>query len=177
MKTLLKEHLCYLSGAIDRAKDSGKSWRKEIRPFLQTLGIRVIDPTDSPFSDTDDSVAVARINKAKESKNWTEAAEIAKEVVQRDLRAVDLSSFLIVYYDPDVHVCGTVIEIAHAAMQRKPVLVCCPKGKEHVPNFLWGMLSQEMFFDSWELLQNYLVNVHIGAIKNSSWKFIDFNKV
>lgn len=178
MKKRLKNHICYLSGPIDKAADQGKSWRQELCPFLKNMEINVIDPTDSVFCDEDDSVAVGKIEEAKNRTDWTEATRIAKEVVQRDLRAVDLSSFLIAYIDTDIFMCGTTIEIAHAALQRKPVIVCCPQGKAGVPNFLWGMLNHEMFFSNWEDVKQYLEEIHNKDEINTlhKWKFLNYNK-
>lgn len=177
-KERLRNHICYASGPIDKAADHGKGWRQELRPFLKDMGINVIDPTDSVFCDEDDSVAVGKIEEAKNIGDWKEATRIAKEVVQRDLRAVDLSSFLIAYINTDIFMCGTTIEIAHAALQRKPVVVCCPQGKRGVPNFLWGMLNHEMFFEDWEPLKKYLWSIHVEENIDTlhRWKFLNYEK-
>ncbi len=175
---LLSNHICYLAGPIDQAKDDGKTWRKNLAPFLRNEGISVIDPTDSAFSNEDDSVAVSKINIAKEAADWDKATRIGKEVVQRDLRAVDLSSFVVAYINHDIFMCGSIIEIAHAAMQRKPVIICCEQGKEGVPNFLWGMLKHEMFFGSWDEVERYIINVNMGIEPRlNRWKFLDQQKL
>lgn len=174
----LKNHTCYLVGSIDKAADFGKGWRQELKPFLKSLGILSIDPTNSVFCGEDDSVAAQKINRYKSEKDWGSATLVGKEIVQRDLRAVDLSSFVIAYIDTDIFMCGATIEIAHAAMQRKPVVVCCKQGKEAVPNFLWGLLKHEMFFDNWDQVKNYIIEADSGDNFNDlqRWKFLDFNK-
>ena len=38
----------YLSGAMDRVKDGGIPWRNDLKPFLNSRGTIVIDPTNKP---------------------------------------------------------------------------------------------------------------------------------
>ena len=42
----------YLAGAMDRVKDGGIGWRNDITPFLEDMGVVVLDPCkkewDSP---------------------------------------------------------------------------------------------------------------------------------
>ena len=39
----------YLAGAMDRVKDGGVGWRKNITPLLKQMGVTVLDPCDKPI--------------------------------------------------------------------------------------------------------------------------------
>lgn len=41
-----KKLSCYLAGAIQHADDLGSGWRKEITPFLEKLGLAVLNPIE-----------------------------------------------------------------------------------------------------------------------------------
>lgn len=177
-KGRLKDHLCYLVGPIDHDLENCKAWRRAITPKLNNLGVKVIDPTNSVFCSEDDSIAVRRINVAKNSGNWEQSTEIAKEIVRRDLRAIDLSSFIVAYIDTDIFSCGSIVELSHAAQQRKPVVLVCKQGKSGVPNFLWGLLDHNMFFGDWDSALEYINDIHTNPQTTNCkrWKFLDWSR-
>ena len=44
----LKNQRVYLAGAMDRVADRGATWRDNITPFLQKMGIVVFNPITKP---------------------------------------------------------------------------------------------------------------------------------
>ena len=86
---------------------------------------------------------------------------------------VDISDFLIVNLDLDVHPCGTYEEIFWANRQKKPIIVHMVQGKQKCPDWLFGTIPHEMIFSSWEEIKNYLVEInHSEEIKTfNRWYF------
>lgn len=175
----LKDHNVYLIGSIDHAPDGGIKWRKEITPFLHSLGVRVFNPCNKPIGENEGPDYSKEIQQLKEEGKYDLVVEKMKDTVGSDLHQLDLSSFIICYLDMDIHTCGTYCEITYAALEKKPILIMCKQGVAAIPNFVWGMgLRHELFFDNWEDLKKYLSHIHtdekIETLKR--WRFINYDK-
>lgn len=156
----LNKQRCYLAGAIDRVHDRGNSWRDNITPFLLGLGVVVLNPLKKPtyFGDEDNETASYKKQLKKERK-YDELAQVMKTIRAVDLRMVDISDFLIVNLDIDVHPCGTLEEIFWANRQKKPILIHMEQGKHHAPDWLFGTIPHQFIFDTWQQIGNYLLEV------------------
>lgn len=193
-KNRLAGLLAYEIGPIDRVDDRGAIWRDELEPFLLSLNIGILNPLKKPISWGQES---------EESRQWrAESLERAKalcsqnniydankicdavheqmrDIVAADLRLVDKADFMIAYIDLDIHTCGSYSEITHAALQRKPVIICCKQGKYQVPMWLYGLLNHQMFFSNWEEVKDYIQHVafddNVEHFKR--WRFFKMNQV
>lgn len=179
----LKHSTCYLSGAMDRVSDHGTKWRDELKPFLRDLNINVIDPCDKPKSlihDIQEEGVEYRTlrDKYKEEENYEELAKLMRKVRNIDLRFVDISSFIIVNIDLDVHLCGTYNEVAIAIQQKKPIIVRCEQGKKNCPFWLFGCIPHSMIFSTWDEVKTYIT--HIDKDKEiddlGRWFLFDFDQ-
>lgn len=174
-------HSTYLAGPIDHAHDLGIGWRKELTPWLQTRGIGVLDPCDKPSdfgSETPETFHAIR--KSKEDGDFDTTSSMMNPIFSIDLHLVDLSNFVILYIDNKIHMCGSYLEAAHAALGKKPVIVCCEQGKIGVPNSLFGIgLRHKMFFSSWDEVKAYIDHIAFDETIDTlgKWRFIDYNKV
>tara|TARA_Y100001937_G_C7094242_1_gene319328 strand:- start:429 stop:959 length:531 start_codon:yes stop_codon:yes gene_type:complete len=161
----LKNQRCYLAGAMDRVKDRGKGWRQEITPFLQSLGIVVFNPITKPtevgLEDHDTHLIKTKL---KKNKRYEELSSMMKVIRSVDLRLVDISDFLIVNLDLDIHPCGTYEEIFWANRQKKPIIIHMVQGKEHTPDWLFGTVPHQMIFSDWHDIYGYLE--HINSSEN-----------
>lgn len=161
----LKNQRVYLAGAMDRVPDRGATWRDNITPFLQELGIVVFNPiskpTDVGLEDTDTHKIKTKL---KEMHRYDELTAMMKTIRAVDLRLVDMSDFMIVNLDLDTHPCGTLEEIFWANRQKKPILVHMVQGKNHTPDWLFGTIPHQMIFSTWEEIKNYLI--HIDSSEN-----------
>jgi hypothetical protein len=158
----LKGLACYLSGPIDFAKDSGKSWREIITPFLEQKGVRVFNPLKHSFYGTSDldSLKRPRMDKMLADGDFITLREELQELSHWDLRAVDLSSFLIVNYDFSIPMCGTLDEIFLAARERKPVLIKIPEGtRKKLSKWIYARFPPEHIFEAWEDIKSYLKDI------------------
>jgi hypothetical protein len=151
----------YLAGAMDRVPDRGAGWRDSISPFLQEMGISVLNPLNKPTNIglEDDSTHKFK-NLLKEHGKWDELSELMKTIRSVDLRLVDISDFLIVNLDINTHPCGTLEEIFWANRQKKPIIVHMEQGKEHTPDWLFGTIPHQMIFSNWSEIKNYLIYIN-----------------
>lgn len=156
----LSKQRCYLAGAVDRVADRGHSWRDDITPFLTGLGVVVLNPLKKPtyFGDEDNETALYKKQLKKERK-YDELSHIMKAIRSVDLRMVDISDFLIVNLDIDVHPCGTLEEIFWANRQKKPILIHMEQGKHNAPDWLFGTIPHHFIFDTWQQIGNYLLEI------------------
>lgn len=176
----LKNTICYLCGPMDRVPDGGIEWRKTITPILKDIGIGVLDPSDKPTTFAqEDSNFRDKINLFKLEKKFDEVKKPMRDIAAVDLRMVDIAHFVIMYMDMDVHMCGSYHEAFVAIQQKKPLLVVCKQGKEHMPNWMFGVMPHEHMFSNWLDLINYISNVNMGHETKhyNRWRFFDFEKV
>lgn len=87
---------------------------------------------------------------------YKEFSEIMKLVRHADLRMVDKCDFVLAYIDLDVYAVGTWEEIFWANRLMRPVILVCKQGKICVPEWCWGALKSEMFFNNFEEALNYI---------------------
>ena len=166
----------YLVGAMDRVADGGVGWRNAITPMLKNLSIQVIDPCDKPIESAKEGPNTRTvIDYYKKTGQFNKIREEYGHIRNADLRCVDVSDFLIVNINMDVHMCGSYEEISTANRQKKPILVWCEQGKMEAPNWLFFMLPLEHIFSSLNQMVEYLT--YVNEIKNTQnlkrWFFFE----
>ena len=164
----LKNLGCYLSGPIDFAENLGSEWRDELTPFLQNRNVKVFDPLKPMFYGAAHLTEYKRpvILQMAKARKFEELRTEIKELNKWDLRAVDLSSFVIVNYRIDIHMCGTYEEIFEANKQNKPVLLVVDD-MTVLPKWIYGRFPHEHMFEGFEKLKEYLINID----ENEDYKF------
>jgi len=161
----LKNQRAYLAGAIDRVHDKGIGWRSEISPFLESLGITVFNPLTKPTEiGLEDSETHLFKSKLKTKQRYDELSSMMKVIRSVDLRLVDISDFLIVNLDLNIHPCGTYEEIFWANRQKKPIIIHMAQGKNHAPDWLFGTVPHQMIYSDWNDIYAYLE--HINSSEN-----------
>lgn len=161
MNNRLNNQRVYLAGAMDRVADRGNGWRDNITPFLEELGVVVFNPIKKPTIIGQEDEATHKLKiKLKTEHNYDELSELMKVIRGVDLRLVDISDFLIVNLDLDVHPCGTLEEIFWANRQKKPIIVHMVQGKQSAPDWLFGTIPHQMIFSSWDEVKNYLTYIN-----------------
>jgi len=176
MNNRLHNQRVYLAGAMDRVADRGNGWRDNITPFLEDLNIVVFNPIKKPtiIGQEDDRTHKYKL-KLKAEKNYDELSQLMKVIRSVDLRLVDISDFLIVNLDLDIHPCGTYEEIFWANRQKKPIIVHMVQGKQSAPDWLFGTIPHQMIFSSWADVKNYLLDINNKAeiINYNRWYFFN----
>ncbi len=157
----LKNQRVYLAGAMDRVVDRGATWRDNITPFLQNLGVVVFNPitkpTDIGMEDNDSHTIKTKL---KQQHRYDELSSMMKTIRSVDLRLVDISDFLIVNLDLNVHPCGTLEEIFLANRQKKPIIIHMVQGKDQTPDWLFGTIPHQMIFSNWDDIKSYLIHIN-----------------
>ena len=176
----LKNTLAYLCGPMDRVEDGGITWRRDLTPKLQALGVGVLDPSNKPTDFVqEDSSFRDEINYCKKEGTFDSVKNSMRDIAAIDLRMVDIAHFIIMNLDVDNHLCGSYHEAFLAVTQKKPVIVRCKQGKKNLPNWMFGVVPHQMVFSSWSAVLEYLH--HINEDENvehlNRWRFFDFNKV
>lgn len=161
---ILKQTTCYLAGNLEHTGDA-EGWRDRLTKELNKLDVKVLDPTKQMFLGQ-----IAETEEIREQlKTWRENEQFSlihdfmKEAIRRDLRAVDLSTFVICRLEPEKPTFGTITEITVAAMQRKPLLFIL-KDRKKMPLWLIGMVNMDFVFNSEEDLLTYLRAANDGLI-------------
>jgi nucleoside 2-deoxyribosyltransferase len=179
----LKGSRCYVAGNIDYVPDAGIGWRDEITPFLENLGVTVLNPCKKPKSlvhqlEDEDTNFRNKKKKLKSTGQYQELRELMKPIARADLAYVDRCDFLLVGLDIDARPFGTIWEMCIANLNRKPVIIVCKQGKAQISDWGYAMLPHQIFFDNFEQAKEYLKNID-SAEKiddlNGRWKLYDFN--
>ena len=155
--------LCgYLCGPIDFAKDAGRDWREDMEKFIEPMGVRVFNPLKPAFYGQAgfDDVRRPQIEAMRKEGRYSELRDEIKSIVHWDLRQVDLSSFLVVNYDPDIPMAGTYEEVFKASLQVKPVLLMIGEDKNRIAKWMFGRFPDEHMFASWEEIKKYLESIN-----------------
>ena len=167
----------YLCGAMDRVTDGGVGWRQDLKNSLRDLRILWLDPTRKPINiGVEDLENRALRHKAKRAGDFEFVRTQMKQIRPVDLRMVDVSDFLVVNLDLDIHATGTYEELYLANRQKKPILVRIEQGIEHTPDWLFGVLPFEMIFSTWDEVKKYLRHIaHDPVIDRlNRWYFFQF---
>lgn len=176
MSNRLKNQRVYLAGAMDRVADRGTGWRDNITPFLESLGIIIFNPIKKPtvLGQEDEETHKLKLQ-LKSNENYDKLSTLMKTIRSVDLRLVDISDFLIVNLDLDIHPCGTYEEIFWANRQKKPIIIHMVQGKSNAPDWLFGTIPHKMIFSSWESIKDYLVNINTSTVVETynRWYFFD----
>lgn len=167
MNSPLKDSRCYLSGPIEHG-DINTNWR--IDPCItlrDRFGINVFDPFSDPKQQW-----VSQLMKCRDSLDYEGMAKIAKNFVSKDLIMVERADFLIAYLPKSIPTTGTHHEIIFSSNNKKPTLLVCPEGKEHIPLWYYGFIPHTCMFGSWDSLYYYLQEVEDGKhINNRRWLY------
>lgn len=172
----LKNQRVYLAGAMDRVADRGNGWRDNITPFLEDSGIIVFNPIKKPGKMGLEDSATQEFKKyLKSSQDYDKLSGLMKTIRSVDLRLVDISDFLIVNLDLDIHPCGTYEEIFWANRQKKPIIVHMVQGKQNAPDWLFGTIPHHMIFSSWDEIKKYLnyIDSNDKVETFNRWYFFD----
>jgi hypothetical protein len=165
---------CYLAGAMDRVADRGVGWRDDITPYLEKLGVVVFNPLKKPTDiGMEDHETHSIKTRLKAKGKYDELAHMMKTIRAVDLRLVDISDFLVVNLDLDVHPCGTYEELFVCNRSKKPIVVRVVQGKGEAPDWLFGTIPHNMIFSEWDEVKGYLKHINQAEHINDQnrWRF------
>lgn len=166
---------CYLAGPMEFADDYGAGWRDEMGEFLESLGVIVINPIKTTHKNGLTEVDLVRnIKEAKETQDYEQLTQIARDIRTLDLRFVDVSDFIIGRVNQNIKMCGTWEELFTANRQKKPILLNWEGGKDNASTWILGTIDHNDIYDNWEDIKNYLIQIDNGSLvpQNKRWVFL-----
>jgi len=177
----LKYHTAYLAGPIDAVsyKDAS-TWRNDLTTFLHSLNLFVLDPLQKPIEKyNEDEKFLQKRKQLKKEGKYDELHQLGKPIRAFDLRSVDCSNFVIVYYNLDVIMAGTLNEMSICDLERKPCLIMCEQGISSIPDWWFFTFPAEFFFEDWRTLKQYIYDIDSGKNKHphKRWWLIDYEKI
>ena len=157
----------YLSGPIEFAK--GPNWRPDvIKVLTENFGIEVFDP----HADEKEK-SLPEAMEAKASGDYDTVAKIARKFVKKDLGSLDRCDALIANLERNVMTTGSCHEIINSINSKKPTILLCTAGKQHIPLWYWGIMPHQMLFGSWDAVFKYLSEVNLGKHQNDErWSYV-----
>jgi hypothetical protein len=159
---------------MDAAPDNGSQWREKITPCLESLGMIVYNPLHKPIDIGREEISDKEIcNKLKGEGRFEELSKEMHVVRCVDLKCVDKCDVVLVNLDTSMQICGTYEEIFWANRLKRPVIIMCPQGLTAIPNWLYGTLDYHLFFDNWDNVKQYFINISNGIINNKDWRIFD----
>jgi len=160
----------YLAGPISAVTDNeATTWRNHISNELEKFGCNILDPCKKTiYGELGDDKKMFQ-NLIKERK-FQEVKEKFYPIVRKDLRMVDKSDFLIVVYDPTIHMCGTLAEVVLGHTQRKPMLLyIAPEHMEKINPWILTYFKVSWIYDDWNNMIEYLKQIDAGHFDTSYW--------
>jgi hypothetical protein len=171
---ILKKTTCYLAGNLENTSDA-EDWRNRFAKKLSLLGVTALDPTKKMFLDQLEETEEVRneLKKWRETGQFDKLHSFMKDIIRRDLRAVDISTFCIFKLEPSKPSYGTIHELVIASQQRKPLLFLIDDIKQ-MPLWLIGLVNMNYVFQNEEDLFIYLnlVNENKIALDTKYWKIL-----
>lgn len=178
MTNILKGTRSYLAGNIENSDDSS-SWRMKASVLLTSIGVIPLDPTNKIFENgkqEDKKLKEKLFEKLKEN-DINYVCSVMQQVVYEDLRAVDVSDFLIFNFEFKKPTFGTLHELVIALNQSKPCFIISNCQLNKVPLWILGLVKKEHIYENLDLALDTILKIDKGEIKLSSkkWKLLSKN--
>lgn len=162
----------YLGGSIEMAKDLGVGWRESITPFLEDLGLEVLDPTLLEFGQfkglrpkrLPDSLETRKgetisptywhdLKHAKDERLQKRFLKYIRRIIKFDMGVVrNEADYLLCYWDnATARGAGTHAEITEAFLHNKPVYIV---EKAELPAWIRGCATK--VFSNFKDAQEFL---------------------
>ncbi|MBC8455830.1 hypothetical protein H8D59_01125 [bacterium] len=147
----------YLAGAIEKAPDGGKEWRREETKFIdQNLGWKIFDPTleEAQYFTEEDW----KKYRSYKRENFPKYVEMVRTMIDRDLEQL--------LGETDIVICkwdefaqqggGTAGELTMAYFYKIQVYMVVSNGKNDVPG--WILACAEHIFEDFDALNERLLS-------------------
>lgn len=169
----LKNLRCYFSYPIEYSNQENElsEAKKKLSDFFNQTSVTLIDPKNISSK----GISEIDLTILRDRHNYEEVRRIMKAIVRKDLRAVDLSDFIVAFLPVQIKTTGTTHEIIQADDQKKPTLLICPSGIQDIPAWFFGIIPLEYMFSSVEDAIEYLKSIDsidLNEIRDDRWQFI-----
>ena len=175
--TLLKFYCC---GPIDRVENMGADWRDDMSEWLLSKNAIPLNPLQKPIDiGLEGDLQTEARHELKKQKKFDELRAQMKLIRAIDLRMVDECNCVIANMDLTHNPCGTWEEIFMANRQKKPIIIHAANGIENLPDWIFGAIPHQMFFETWDEVKEYLshVNNDEHVEDYNRWRFFKYEEV
>lgn len=175
MKNILKNTKVYLAGNMEHSDDS-VNWRDYLKSELNKLNIRTLSPLDVVFinQQTESEEDRTRLKKMRSIGNLDEVSSYMRLVVQKDLRLIDLSDFIIINLEVNKPTFGTLHELIIATQQKKPIFLSVGD-RNSCPLWLLGIIKPKYIYNNIEDILSIIRDIDSGKkeIDVNRWRLLD----
>lgn len=173
---ILENTRVYLAGNLEyTSEENARGWRDFLSEELNKLNVITLDPTMVVFEGQHHETEETRqwLKEAREAGKFDEVSDYMIPVVQKDLRQIDLSDYVIFNICIDKPTFGTIHELVVARQQKKPVFICVGD-KKKIPLWLLGIIPHRYFYNTIEEILDTLQKIDSGEIEidSDSWRLL-----
>jgi nucleoside 2-deoxyribosyltransferase len=173
---ILNNTKVYLAGNMENCSDDYASgWRSYVAESLKDLGIKCLSPLDTMFINQPLETEEHRklLMQYRQNEQYDSVSEYMKGVVQKDLRLIDLSDFVIVNLEISKFTCGTIHELVVAIQQKKPVFMAVGD-KKKCPLWLLGTLNHNYIYNHIDEILKTIQDIDSGkhTIDLRKWRLL-----
>lgn len=160
---------CYLAGNLEFEEENvTKEWRNYFKEQVKPMGITCFSPLDKVFKDFGQPETYGFQKHLKEALGRGEfdyVHEQAKIFRDRDLRMVDLASFVVCVLNVQRPSFGTTDEVLTALEQKKPVMLCISGGYKNIPLWLSAYFRKTWVYSDVDEMINMIKRIDSGKEK------------
>ena len=174
MSNILKNTKVYLAGNMEHTDDS-VNWRNYMAYNLKEMDIKVLSPLDTMFINQNGETDAdrCRLKRERQLENYEYVAEYMKGIVQKDLRLIDLSDYVIVNMEIKKPTFGTIHELVIAIQQKKPVFLAVGD-KRDCPLWLLGIVNPKYIYNNIDEILSMIRKIDSGdrEIDIKRWRLL-----
>jgi len=171
---VLKNTKAYLAGNLENTVDS-QNWRTYVSDKLSVRGIKSLSPVEMTLVNQvgENDEDRLRLKKERSEGKYDEVSSYMKTVVQKDLRLIDLSDFLIINLELSKPTYGTTHELVVATQQKKPIFLSVGDKRE-CPLWILGIIKHKYIYNNVDeiLTMIYQIDSGIKKIESSNWRLL-----
>tara|TARA_Y100000310_G_scaffold96132_1_gene93924 strand:- start:391 stop:885 length:495 start_codon:yes stop_codon:yes gene_type:complete len=148
----------YLAGPMEDTPDLGAAWREEYaRNIAELLDAHALSPVK--IEDSMYRVDIpAEVATDLKKDNPLEFEKLLRRFVDLDLALIDMSDLVVVRWEGE-GMCGTIAEVHHCYVTKKPVILVTSKEPHEVPGWMLAQIGYKNVFDSWECALGYIAEL------------------
>ena len=171
---ILKNTKVYLAGNMEHT-DGSVEWRDYVSKKLSQMEIKTLSPLDTVFVNQNNESEEDRLKLkvARSNEDFDYVSTYMKAVIQKDLRLIDLSDFVIINLEISKPTFGTIHELVIATQQKKPVFLSVGD-KKMCPLWLLGLLKHNYIYNNLDEILSMISKIDSGekVIDIKLWRLL-----
>ena len=176
-KNLLWRTRTYLIGHMENVSATeGETWRDQLTPELEKMGVVVFNPYYKPFINEIDESPESRDKRIalRNRGKFKKVCEDMRVIRSFDLSLVDRADFIIAHIKPNIASWGTADEFLTANRMKKPIFLSVEGGKKNCPLWLLGVIPAKYIYDTPQDILKVIKKIDSGKkhTDSSRWRLL-----